>query len=168
VWVENKPEWIARAMGGIIEDMTRTRQIDRPVQETAERRRQLAWSEPRFQVIEEEAAPASDRSPLLRIGYAPGEVKADVTRVNGLDAGVAVGGPSDQEGVAQVSLVGERDPTDWPAPSTHSNRQVGKLQTPTAASALKRRPLAIPPADGGGRARTKNHPPSVDTGRRSR
>ena len=164
VWVENQPEWIARAIGGIIEDMTRTRQRDHQVQETAERRRQVAWSEPRFQVIEDDASPASDRSPLLRIGYAPGEVKADVTLVSGLDAGVAVGGPSDQEGMAQVSLVDENYQTEWPAPSPHSNRQVGKLRTPTAASAFSETaPPSNPPRRRRGGGRGRKTPPPLST-----
>ncbi len=110
--MENKPEWIARAIGGIIEDMTRT-------------------------------------------------------LVSGLDAGVAVGGLSDQERVAQASLVRERDQTDWAAPSTHSNRQVGKLQTPTAASAFSE---TAPPSNhprrrrGGGRGRKTTPPLSTSAG----
>jgi hypothetical protein len=49
-------------------------------------------------------------------------VKADVTLVSGLEAGVVVGGLSGQARVVHVSLVGQKDQTDWPALSTRSIR----------------------------------------------
>ena len=160
-WVENQALWADRAIKSIIECWTRERKDQ--VSMTVEfRRGQVAQTEPRFAFIEEDGASAS----LLRIGNAPHGAEGD-TLVSGMDAGVAGGGLRDQVRMAQESVVGERDQTVWPALSTHPNRQVGKLQTPTAASALSETAPHSNPhrrRRGGGRRRKTTPPLSAPAG----